>query len=294
MQHDFGKPHHRSSIWRWGKAQESYVWVPGRNKRGRGYSHDNMTLSFVLFTGAVIQNVNETGHCDYAAIRQQGNYSGFGFHYREVSGELHQRLAGSGFPPVMMAVAVCDLVPLNFVRPRKPSLASKIFLHQKTKVEMKKAGSLYSVETFPAAERRERLKAVLREAGSPPDSIRACLAEAEKVGYKADWVQAYLREYRSPTDKQFTGKAPLPISSRGTRAHQVEYSGAEISRRMACYWRKHPKFHGCMKFIRSLFTKPIPKTPFADGLTMVDWEVTAAFEHHMQLRRQNQSPATKL
>ncbi len=120
---------------------------------------------------------------------------------------------------------------------------------------------------------------------SPPDFIRACLAEAEKVGYKADWVQAYLREYKSPTDKKFTGKAPLPMSSRGTRAHKVEYQGAEISRRMACYWRKHSCFRDCKEFILSLFIKPIPKTPFADGLTMLDWEVNSAFQEHMRLVR---------
>jgi rubrerythrin len=285
MQHVFGKPHNRSSIWRWGKAQERYELSPGRKKRGRGYSHDNMTKSFVLFTGAVIQNVNETGHCDYAAIRQQGSYCGFGFHYREVPAELYQRLASSGFPPAMMGVAVCDLVPLNLVIPRKPSSASKLFLHQKTKVEMKKAGMSCSVENFPAAERRERLKAVLREADYPPHVIRSYLAEAEKVEYKADWVQAYLREYKSPTDKKFTGKAPLPMSSRGTRAHQVEYTGAEISRRMACYWRKHRRFQDCKEFIRSLFVKPIPKTPFANGLTMLDWEVNSAFQEHMRLVR---------
>ncbi len=193
----------------------------------------------------------------------------------------------------MMAVAVCDLVPLNFVRPRKPSSVSKLFLHQKTKVEMKRAGTFCSVENFPAAERRERLKAVLCEADYPPDIIRACLAEAEKIGYKADWVQAYLREYKSPTDKKFTGKAPLPMSSRGARAHQVEYTGAEISRRMASYWRKHRRFHDCKEFIRKRFTKPIPKTPFADGLTMVDWEVNSAFAEHMRLVRMNRTPVAK-
>jgi hypothetical protein len=174
-------------------------------------------------------------------------------------------------------------VPLNFVKPRKPSSASKLFLHQKTKVEMKKAGTVYDADHFPIAERRERLKAVFRESGCEPAQIREYLAEAEKVGFNADWIQAFLSEYKSPTDKKFTGKAPLAMSSRGARAHQVEYTGAEISRRMACYWRKHHRFQDCKKFIRSLFIKPIPKTPFADGLAMVDWEVNSAFKEHMQL-----------
>jgi hypothetical protein len=251
-----------------------------------------MTQSFVLFTGAVIQNVNETGHCDYATIRQQGSYAGFGFHYREMPDELYQILVISGFPPAMMAVAVCDIVPLNFVKPRKPSAASKLFLHQKTKHEMKKAGMVCSLENYPNAERRERLKAALREADFQPETIRPFLAEAEKVEFRADWVQEYLRDYKSPTDKKFTGKAPLAFSSRGARAHQVDFSGAEISRRMACYWRKHPKFRDCVKFILSLFVKEIPETPFDGGLTMVDWEVTSSFDEHMQRVRKNRNSGT--
>jgi hypothetical protein len=287
MQHVFGKPYHRTTWWRRLKAQDRPIRI-GRCKNGRGFSEDGQTRSFVLFTAAVIQNVNESGHCDYATIRQQGNYSGFGFHYREVSAELYQTLAVSGFPPAMMAVAVCDLVPLNFVKPRKPSSSSKLFLHQKTKVEMKKAGTVYDADHFPIAERRERLKAVLREADYPPDIIREYLTEAEKVRFKADWIQEILREYKSPTDKKFTGKTPLPMSSRGARAHQVEYTGAEISRRMACYWRKHRLFQDCKEFIRSLFIKTIPKTAFAGGLAMVDWEVNSAFKEHIQLKQAKQ------
>jgi len=293
MQHAFGKPHNRSSIWRWRKAQERYVWIPGRNKRGRGYSHDNRSKSFVLFTGAVIQNVNETGHCDYAAIRPREKYSGspFGFPYRDMPDEFYQRLSDSGFPPAMMAVAVCDLVPLNLVRRRKPSSSSKLFLHQKTTVEMKKAGLPCDVENFFSVERRERLKVVLRENGTPPETVRLYLAEAEKVGFRADWISEFLREYESESDKKFIGKAPLPLSSRGTRAHRVDFSGAEISRRMACYWRKHSQFQDCKIFLRLLFTKPIPKTPFEGGLTMDDWEMNSAFQEHMRREMMNRTPA---
>ena len=282
MQHIFGKPHHRTTRWRRLKAQDRPIRI-GWRKNGRGFSEDNQTRSFILFAAAVIQNVNETGHCDYAAIWQQPRQSGFGFHYRDVSNELFQGLADSGFPPAMLAVAVCDTVPLNKITPRKPSLSSKLFLHQKAKVEMKKAGTVYDADHFPIAERRERLKAVLRESGESQVQIRQILAEAEKVEYKADWLRVYLSEYKSPTDKKFSGAMPIAPSSRGTLANDVDYSGAEISRRMACYWRNHHCFRRCIEFIRSLITRPIPKTPYEGGLTMIDWEVNSAFKQNMQL-----------
>jgi hypothetical protein len=290
MQHVFGKPYHRTTWWRRLKAQDRPVRI-GRRKNGRGFSEDNRTRSFVLFTAAVIQNVNVTGHCDYAAIWQQPRPSGFGFHYRDVPNELFQRLADSGFPPAMLAVAVCDTVPLNKITPRKPSSSSKLFLHQKAKVQMKKAGTVCDADHFPIAERRERLKAVLRESGESQGQVRQILAEAEKVAYKADWLHVYLREYKSPTEKKFSGAMPIAPSSRGTLAHDVDYTGAEMSRRMACYWRNHRGFRRCLKLIRSLIAQPIPKVPYEGGLTMIDWELDSAFKQHMQLMRAKRTTA---
>src|SRR5712671_6713383 len=118
MQHRFGRPLHRTTVWRRRKAFERGAevppdWKPGPT-RGRGLSEELWGESYLRFTAAVIHNVNESGHCDYGSIWQREKPADSRFRYRDVPVSLFQRLVDSGFQPAMLAVAVCKVVPLNF------------------------------------------------------------------------------------------------------------------------------------------------------------------------------------
>jgi hypothetical protein len=189
----------------------------------------------------------------------------------------------------MLAVAACDTVPLNFRTPPRPSKAAKPFLHEKAEIEVKKGGQVLGVESLSIAERREKLKSVLAVEGYSCKERELTLAEAEKVGLQADWVKAFLCGYKSQEDKRFSGALPTPPSSRGTRAHRVNYSGMEISRRMACYWRGHARFQACIRFLRLLFTRPLPKTPYPDLWSEISWEVNSAFKRQLSFLAKRKS-----
>jgi hypothetical protein len=289
MQHVFGRHYHRTTWWRRQKALEGDAgdgWVPGRKRKGRRPSEDIQMESFVRFTAAVIQNVEESGHCDYASIEQKERPPGSRFRYRAVPEALYHRLAGSGFPPAMMAVAICRIAPLNF-KTRPGSKASRLTPREGALHDLKREKRAVTADSYLLAYKRRQLEEVLKRDGMPASDRETILQRAEDCHYGEDWVRVYLREHKSPDEMRATGQAPMKESCKGTPAHRVLFSGAQITRRMESYWKHHPRFKECFRFLISLFSRPdtIPRAPYKGGITMVDPELNEEFRLALKLRR---------
>jgi hypothetical protein len=282
MQHEFGIPFHRSTVWRRDRKEELEAnqilpanWKPEKS-RGRRLCEDGYGKRFIHFTAAVIQMVNETRYCDYAAIYQRRNCP--------VSETLFESLAESGYPPAMLAVAICKIVPLNF-RTRPGAKPVKLTPGDKAIVALKKSGQTVNADSYTSERRKALFKSALRENGLSKCDMLTAINEAERCNYHADWIKEILKANESDVARRARGKAPMSESSKGTPACRVDFHGEEISRRMACYWRKHSKYRACVRFLLTLFESEVPNAPFAGGLTMVDHEINREFQRYMRLRR---------
>lgn len=286
MQHAYGHPLHRSTLWRRSKALAGPI---GKAKLGRAYADDRKARNFLGFTGAVISLVNETGHCDYPEIWQQRSRS-----YRETPPALFKKLVACGYPPAMLAVAICEIVPLNFIT-RRGAQSLKPSVYEAAEAELKRKGAV-TPEGMITAVQRKKIQADLKEQGYSEHDIRTILHEAQKANFKG-WVSEFFREYRTSEERHARGEPtlvsshevdlepakvedddePRTISRRfrirgrvkGTPAHRVRFSGgASISRRMACHWRRHPQFKACVRFLYSLFECEPPHAPSTKRISL--------------------------
>jgi transcription elongation factor Elf1 len=108
---------------------------PRKTKKGRAFRgvgsfgdgdvlDDPVDMSFLLFTGACIETWNierEDGErrCTYYEIfyKENGSPQGqrYPYRYPKVSDELFDKLVKSNFPPPLLAVAISEVIPLNFL-----------------------------------------------------------------------------------------------------------------------------------------------------------------------------------
>ena len=295
MQHALGRPYHRTTEWRRRKADER--GAVGKH-RGRDFSIDVYGEGFVRFTAAVIHAVNENGHCDYGSIvwpREKPPASPFALNWPPAPESLYSQLADSGFPPAMIAVAICRVVPLNF-KTRLGARAERLTLREGAIADLRRENQRVTEDAYSLAHKRRQLEEVLRNNETPERARREYLREAEKCHFEADWVRTFLREHQPRDKARGTGRAPMKESCKGTPAHRVQFpAGARLTRRMESYWKHHPRFEDCLRFLVSLFFEPdkIPRAPYKGRITMVDPELNKEFSLAWKLRRNREPPTPR-
>jgi hypothetical protein len=219
--------------------------------------------SFQMFVAAVVTLMNETGHCDYAELFPSvGNGNLFinkgrllrpinpGRYHTPNERTLKAVKSAKEFPPAMMAVAICELVPLNLITRGGPDSADGLRLEAKAR----KATSSWEDQLLDALKREgfsdsAALESVQQlRSGTEEERKRVCLV--------------YHCESDSP---QFKGS-----SSRGTPSHRVHFlGGARISRAMASYYRNHRLYRRCLAFLKEILPEQLPRAPFTGSLTYI-------------------------
>ena len=319
MQHAYGKPMHRSTIWRqgqrWAKEREenqTEATMKARQKR-RGPRENSKSIDtlYFQFVAAVVGLVNKKGFCHYPEIwRDVKLHRGRPFWKAPAS--LVQKISFAGFPPAQMFVAICDLVPLNHVTRGGPDSSSNGSIREKAHAMVRDSIS-----------RRAWLDAKLKAKGYSRNERETYLTEAESSNYLAKWIKviapdATVTEGPLPRSGEVKGARPyfddagLAIETvgfhshgdepdamgadelqlrperkqRGTPAQRVEFCGVKMSRTMASYWRNHKSFFKCKNFLKGLFTRPIPARPY-HAMSRVDKLTNEAFRLWMKKARKS-------
>lgn len=253
MQHKYGKPFHRSTEWR---RLKRFSETGADSQRGRKWASESRDKSFLGFAATVISLINKNGSVGYGEIKSDD-----GSYWKdETTDSIFDRLATSAFPPAMVAVAACLIGKLN-----KETRRGALPLHprpdQRAFNALKKSSAAITTKNYETVLRREKLDLVLRQNQMNKADRQRLLTEAAKGDFKKGWVLGYLKQYQTPATRRLHGLAPVAVTTRGTPAHRMDYAnGAEISRRMACHWRKHPLFPDCAKLLLSLLKRERPRT----------------------------------
>ena len=272
MQHVFGRPLHRSTVWR--RLARDYFAL-GKSRHGRREWSQREDESFLRFTGAMISAFMDKGYCHYGDVFPAGP-SGSPRVYYQTPARLFRRLSKGGFPPAMMAVAACELLPLNLITRGGPDSASQNELLAKSKAQMQS----------PAF---ARVREVLREDGylkSEIDRTLVDLAKLPDAAQRDEIVGAYLKGRKSNEDRHFSGTWETQSqSSRGTPAYRVDFIGVKsMSRAMASYWRNHRDFRRCKAFLRGLLPKSLPTGPYREQIVTIPKLINARFIEYMKKR----------
>ena len=259
------------TLWRRAKVAERILPLPDKDgkdkerlKRGRGFSNETQTESFILFAGAVIELQNTKGYCKYEDVFNGVRQGRAGFRYYKVPDTLYKKLAESNFPPQLLAVVVSDLIPLNLITRGGRHTSNKKDLPAKVK-------NL----TWRQIVENERDHA----AGRPIQKFRR-LNSADDIVTADSTCEINFAEmderlgFRDPNETLQSQSArrllPLPNNKeKKTPVHRIVFHGNEtISCRMACYWRNdcRKEYNRCRKFVESLLIKPAPLAPYSDSL----------------------------
>jgi hypothetical protein len=226
-----------------------------KRRGGRRLSAEVQTESFLLFAGAVIEIQNKNQFCDYAAIFQteRGQRK-----YHPVSPEIYKKLVDSLFPPQLLAVAVSDVIPLNYITRGGRHTSSLVDLQWKP---------LKMTSEQIAENENDHLMGKQNQNVIPlTDDIQ------DSEGYETDIYSEIdsrnnLIEPGEPQDgdrqlDQGSLRKIKPV--KGTPVQHINFiGGVKITRRMACYWRNdcHLEYNRCKKFIESLIIEPTPYRP---------------------------------
>jgi hypothetical protein len=230
-------------------------------RKGRHWASESRDEGFLGFAATVISLINKNGSVGYAELFNRSATGEQRSYWKDkTTDKIFDQLANSGFPPAMLAVAVCMIGRLNS-KARRGAKPVNLMPHEQAFRKLKESGKV-TVQNFETALRREKLEVVLRQNRTKKSDRERFMAEAEKSDFKEKWVFDYLRRYKTPADKRAYGQAPITISSKGTPPHQIDFlNGAELTRQMASYWRKHPRFRDCLRFFKPLLVCDIPLTP---------------------------------
>lgn len=278
MQHRLGKPLNRSTVWRRDKRLDQ-IHCPTSN-RGRRWVSEDDDQSFLGFTGAVITLVLEKGYCDFSELFPVVDKSGDPRHYHPAKDDVLARLRKSAYPPAMMAVAVCELIPLNYATRGGRGSASK------NETECEALKNIRDQRTL-----LERIKAqLIKEGYSGTDADQAA---SDVITMSPDERLAILKELL-PQQALELGE-PLGDSCAGTPAHRIDYCrGASISRAMASYWRNHKQYRKCKAWLRGLLPTIIPTHPHWERVVYVPKLLNASIDECLKrLRLSTNRPKLK-
>ncbi len=275
MQHAFGKPCNRTTLWRRAKAAERdasfRVKKNGKlvEKLGRGFSNDRQNESFILFAGAVIDLQTTRGEVFYSEIFIGEKQGMAGFVYHKVPKSLFDRLVESNFPPQLLAVVVSDLIPLAKITDRR----RRLFVNLDSR-ENETAGETENSRIERRIKQNEyrnekASKFFAGAAGKDFIPLHSLKNEVQDAQADDEWKLMEERIDRSWSEPNTT-PAPLPLRYvpikpvKGTPVHRIDFRGGmEISSRMACYWRNdcRREYNRCREFIKGLLKSPAPLRP---------------------------------
>lgn len=277
MQHGFGKPCNRTTLWRRAKAAAKILPLPdkngkdkGRLKRGRAFSNDRETESFLLFSGAVIDLQNTRGEVFYSEIFIGEKQGAAGFVYHKVPKSLFDRLVESNFPPQLMAVVVSDLIPLAKITDRRRRLFVNLD-SRKNETDGENENSRIERRIKQNEYRNEKAsKFFAGAAGKDFIPLHKLKNEVAADGDGIDWEDMEERLARVGWSEPNIPPAPAPLRFmpikpvKGTRVQRIDFRGGlEISRRMACYWRNdcRREYNRCRDFVKGLIKTRTPLRP---------------------------------
>ncbi len=283
--HIFGKPLHRSSIWRRNKRPTQWskpapapktVWRKGRKflvprNGGRPLASDNYAATFLLFSAAVVDLWNAQGEIrEHWEIFEGPRQGELGFKYRAAKPEILLALSNSGFPPPMLAVATCDLFAEHLLFKGNAGPGSKMskldLAARKLAILRAGPGSVEFGKAF-AQERNyvvgDALATARQPARQPTTGISSGLiaTDADAVRMWQDQQaelgdDAEIQEETEPGRKLVAGRRKTfrSISS-------IPFAGGiRIGRRAASYWRnkKPAAYRMCVEFVlRQCATPPV-------------------------------------
>ncbi len=276
VRHIFGQPYHRNTWRNWHKAYGTGGQVGPR----RGGDQ-----SFLLFVGACIKTWNRERK---DGIRRVSYYEIFNsqrkaprgqlYRYPKVPRRLFRKLVASKFPPPMMAVACCDLVPMNLLtKGERYSFSKRVFAKMLERLARQDHGFWQAIEIANA----HFLGDTLGKTRNVSDLLTQYSAFFEAVADQSDFYDTISDERcgfapdKSDEPQPTVALRRIPEKDRvpGTKVHNIEFHGGfTISRRMAAYWRgsaskvRRAEYARCCDFIRSLLKTPLPTGPSTVGM----------------------------
>jgi hypothetical protein len=270
MQHVAGKPLHRSTVWRRNRQLDQRSQPTG--SRGRKWASEWDEKSFIGFVGAVISLVLKKGYCDFSELFPCGK-SGDSRRYHPARAEVLTGLRKSPYPPAMMVVAICELIPLNFATRGGPGSASINETEWKARKNIRDSRPLF-----------ERLKtAFISEGYSQASADQAALSVDALPRTEQPAILSVLLPQQSPDLGE-----PLGSSCAGTPAHRIDYCrGASITRAMASYWRNHRLYRKCKAWLRTLLPSSIPQAPYRERVVYTPKLLNASFVEYLKKRRRD-------
>jgi hypothetical protein len=289
MQHRFGKPLHRSTEWR---RHQRFLKYGEQSRQGRRWTTDSQDESFIRFAATVISLINKNGSVGYGELEKTDDKLNRSYWKDETTDEIFDKLASSSFPPAMLAVAACLIGKLNR-QTRRGAKPIKLMPHEQAFRKLKESGMEITVKNYETALRREKFEVVLKQNRTKKADRERYIAEAEKSDFKDKWVIDYLMQYQTPPDRRAHDLAPSAASSKGTPPQSIDYlHGAEMTRRMASYWRKHPRYADCLRFFKPLLTREIPNVPSDKFYQMpYDYYVNGEFQMWAKVRQLERNKA---
>ena len=174
-----------------------------------------------------------------------------------------------------MAVATCEMVPLNYHTRGGPDSASANDLFWKARAAVRKTEF-------------DRLRDQLRKDGYSEKDIDVCdrcladLSDKDRRPILAELLQ----DQGSEEERHFLGhrQSATNLSCKGTPPHRVNFIGANLSRAMASYWRKHRQFQECKEWLW-WFLKSAPSHPYRNSVVTIPKLANAKFDEFMRSRR---------
>jgi hypothetical protein len=274
MQHVAGQPLHRSTVWRRNKRLDQ-IGQPG-SIRGRKWANETEDQSFVGFVGAVISLMLEKGYCDFSELFPVGK-SGDPRRYHPAGAKLLTSLKKSPYPRAMMAVAICELIPLNYATRGGRDSASKIETEWKARAKVRDQQPLLA-----------RLKdAFIKDGYSETGASQAVLSfDTVAPGEQPAMLKVLL------PDLSLAPSEPLGNSCAGTPAHRIDFClGATITRAMASYWRNHKLYRKCKAWLRTLLPTAIPRAPYRERVVYAPKLLNASWIEYMKKRQRDRAGA---
>jgi hypothetical protein len=227
--------------------------------------------SFIGFAGAVISLVLKKGYCDFSELFPCGK-SGDSRRYHPARAEVLTSLRKSTYPPAMMAVAICELIPLNFATRGGPGSASRIETEWKARKNIRHSRPLPKL-----------LDALIKDGYSEIDALQAVSSVSGLPAGQQSEILKQVLPHQSPNFYE-----PLGNSCAGTPAHRIDYCrGATITRAMASYWRNHRLYRKCKAWLRSLLPSVIPRAPYRERVVYAPKLMNASFVEYLKKRRRD-------
>ena len=284
MRHTTGKPYHRNTIHKQNKARAAGGL--GKKALGLEYAYGQRNDSFILYTAACIATWNEEGSISRGKILCRTEPPFRQRCYPPAGKDLKNQLRESGFPPPLLTVCACDIMPMNQWKAKKVDMATARELaaqrdgllrtaviddDQITSATSVKTRNFTDLTARPGNSEREDRHNHQRFVESIDDPYTPDMPEI--VDTLNGWMEPGEREAdQQPASAEAAKRPPYQA---GTKVQNIDFIGGWIiSRRMASYWRgtasetRRDEYERCCRFIVSKLTKREAFLPSHEGAAL--------------------------